>query len=229
MNELIGTIGFLIGHKSHGFIDYQNEDGENQSIFFSTDTRRIKSHSSLWFKGDKVSFYIEQNEGKKRCARITHYLGNELIESINRRVKESESNIIYGYLNMHDDQVYFKEQETGVYFRLSNLSPIGLQLDHKKIYEAYYDPLITQRSVTLLEAENVKALLQAAKHAHKTVQTEVWQVNTDNIFVSVLDTCVVGIVEIPINEHAYKKGDRLNIYYNRYWNGMPLFLEIDNF
>lgn len=227
MKELIGTIGFLIDHKSHGFIDYLNEAGENKSIFFSSYSRRFKSRSSLWFRGDKVSFYIEQNEGEKRCARITRYLGNELIDSLNRRQIESKSNVINGYLNMHDDKVYFTEQETGVYFRLSNLSPIGLHLDHQKLYEAYYDPMISQRSVTLIEAENVKDQLAAAKHAHKTVPTVVYQVNTDNIFVDVFDTCVVGIVEIPINEHSYKKGDRLNLYYNGYRNGMPKFLELE--
>lgn len=225
MKELTGTIAFLIDHKSHGFINYQNEDGENQSIFFSSYARRFKSRRSLWFKGDKVLFYIEQNEGEKKCARITHYLGNELIESLNQRLLESKSYIINGYLNMHDDKVYFTEQETGVYFRISNLSPLGLHLDHKKLYEAYYDPMFSQRSVTLFEAENVRALLIAAKHAHQTVQTTVCQVNTDNIFVSVLDSCVVGIVEIPINEHSYNKGDRLNLYYERYWNGMPKLLE----
>jgi len=227
MDELIGTIAFLIDHKSNGFLDYQNEDGENQNIFFSGYSRRFKSNSSIWFKGDKVSFYIEQNEGEKRYARITHYHGNELIESLNRRLKESKSNIINGYLNMHHDKVYFTEQETGVYFRLSNLSPIGLHLDHQKLYEAYYDPMISQRSVTLFEAENVRAQLFAAKHAHKTVQTIVYRVNTDNIFVDVLDTCIVGIVEIPINEHSYKKGDILNLYFNRYWNGMPEFSELE--
>ena len=225
MDELTGTIAFLIDHKSPGFLNYRNEDGEIQSIFFSSFVRRFKPRSSIWFKGDKVSFYIEQNEEEKRCARITRYLGNELIESLHKRLTEPNSYIINGYLNMHDDKVYFTEQETGVYFRISNLPPLGLHLDHKKLYEAYYDPSVSTRSVTLLEAEKIKAQLDAAKQAHQTVKTTVCQVNTDNIFVSIFDSCVVGIVETPITEHSYRRGDELNLYYGGYRNGMPKLLK----
>ena len=126
---------------------------------------------------------------------------------------------------MHDDKVYFTEQESRIYFRISNLSPIGLRLDHRKLYTAYYDTTISKRSVRLLEAENVKALLNASKQAHQPIQTKVSEVNADSIFVLIRDTCIVGILEIPMNEHSYQRGDVLNLYYDRYWNGLPVFFE----
>ena len=91
MEELTGTISFLFDHKSHGFLWYLDKGGTEQSVFFSTDVCKFKSRSSIWFNGDKVSFYMEQKEGTKPCARITQYHGNELLDALNQRLAESNS------------------------------------------------------------------------------------------------------------------------------------------
>lgn len=226
MAETIGKIKYLIHPESNGFLTYINEKGEEDSIYFSCNAPVHKKSHSVWLKGDIVSFDIELQKEDRLFARVNGYIGNELLDSLKKRVEEDKSNVIYGRLKVHYDKLYFVELATKISFYVTNLNPNCLKdIDPAKVFEAYYDPAISERCVRLTEADYVDTLLRTRKRTKQSIMAIVTEVHPDYLIVNIPNSYVVGKVIKFEEGHWYNPEDIIEVYFVSNANGTLSFIE----
>ena len=213
MEEKIGTVKHVIHARTNGFLTYTNDNGEEDSIYFSCKAEFHKSWRSIWLKGDKVKFYIEDHGEHGLYAHITGYVGNEMLDVLTQRIKKEEARILVGKLKVEDHRLRFVERETRITFNVSNFAPRDIRFEENQLFEAYYDPTVSIKSVQLVEPEYAVGLLRTRKRMRRPIMVVVMEATPTLLLVSIPNSSLVAKVTQFDPNRAYQAGDVLYAYY----------------